>query len=120
MKISERSWHLRFARWSYRLRSKEGAAVYTPTDLCQYVWRGLVTGLVFLVMASVIIVVASPLLLAGAIYDIVTDWQSKHPRLSTPAAPRAPRASNLFVTYLLAKKRRVCPLIEVVPDTHGG
>jgi hypothetical protein len=137
MKISERSWHLRFVRWV----NDDGAmfkrwfnptpndefnAPYQPHDLCRYFWAFVASigmlliligigGVTFLICQTVYWTwrVLSWVVWHALVSPAVSVWDAipkRHRR-----EPKGP--PNLVVAFIRAKKRRVCPLIEVTKES---
>lgn len=131
MKVSERSWHLRFVRFT-RLHLLE--QWYAPHDLCSYFWGGIVGALLLWACLLVLAVALTCVVLGGIAAPFVLVFlalkgdvaarimasvlavgalalwmvhRGRHARARQP---------NLLIEYLRAKKRRICPLIEVVND----
>jgi hypothetical protein len=121
MKISERSWHLRLARLACGQN-------YRPRDLCSYFWGGIVfsTAMICAVVVSLLVLASLlvrfmllhlwetlgflvvVLVVTGILLGVV--WVFIRPPKDGPKGP-----PNPLVEYLRAKKRRLCPLIEVTP-----
>jgi hypothetical protein len=124
VKVSERSWHLRYAR----LFKGED---YIPRDLCGYFW----TVMLWLAFPAVMLgtVGVSLWAVGSEVYRHPTEWaviagcsviltalffgvcfayqsvtRAVRRRQHTAGAP------SLLAEYVKAKKRRLCPLIEVV------
>jgi hypothetical protein len=138
VRISERSWHFKLARgfWSHK-DSKTGVmTVYTPKDLCSYFWAVMVP-LVFLVFLAV----GGMFVVSGFILFLATHWREAliilgifagcfatagigwcaqklagylWRRIRRTQVTDDGRPKNIVVAYVVAKKRRICPLIEVV------
>ena len=103
MKISRRSWHFRQCRSAFG----EG---YEPKNLCRHFWM-TVTALWLALLTGILL----PLILLAASYDWlvkVGGWLTD--RLSVFDAPKPAKEPGLLRSYLAARKRRICPMIEVV------
>lgn len=133
MKVSSKSWHYKLWRFGRESDSQ-------PRDLCRYFWHLAlvkvlipavilalaVTGIVLLgiliwenpttTAIVVAIVLLGAALLAGLGY-LGYRWyqrseQKKAERRLLPLEP--PREPGVMRSYLIARKRKVCPLITVV------
>ena len=128
MRVSERSWHLRFVRWVdegawFRgfLRSSADPRLlpYVPRDLCSYFWR--VVGSFVLLLGITVFggcIWAIGMTIFGAVALSLWVWRHTQPTVKwVRAQPKSPAAheDGLLVAYVKAKKRRLCPRIEVVP-----
>ena len=138
MQVSEQSWHLRYVRF---MDASPRGEPYVPRDLCSYFWTVValvaLPTLVGLAVLTVIvfggfqlyeafrdnfwttslivgIAIGIPITITAVILAIrsIVRWRSGRPvRVKKPKRKKEP---GLVRSYLSAKKRRVCPLIEVV------
>lgn len=128
MKVSVNSWHYRLWNWG---RDPQYNA--KPRDLCRYFWHIALVKILLPVAAAVV-------LIALAVFLVVVMWQNPWDTLvfigivagtttlflavlwheKRQKARRAerlglpPREPGLVRQYVEARKRKVCPLIEVV------
>ncbi len=127
MRISENAWHLKVARLA------DGS--YQPRDLCSYFWQvtfKLLAALAVVYSAiywgyvlvdaifdnpwwafMIVIVPAAFVVLGGVVFLLIAAFEA----IPKPHSERAKKEKppSLVGEYLKAKKRRICPLIEVVP-----
>ena len=99
--VNKRSWHFRLNQWI-------GGPLYRPTNLCVYFWQ-TVTSIVF---GVIFVFLAPPFLVCSGLWaGIRSLWKLwRRPNHEASTLPREP---NLVVEYLKARKRRICPLLEV-------
>lgn len=140
MKVSTTSWHYRL--WRFGRENPRSR----PRDLCRYFWHIMLvkilipttvagfalTGIVLLGLAiwnapvTAAIVIASILLAIAAIVGLVVFVRRAVKRDGERVAERRRRIflgleeevkePGLFWQWLIARKRKVCPLIEVVEE----
>lgn len=139
MRVSEQSWHLRYVRWLQSSPDKAKNGAYMPRDLCSYFWK--VVGSV----AAPAIGVPWLLFVVGwIIWQFIEDWKlallilggivggltllaliaiggtalfgNRPPKPKKVKKPKHKKEPGLIRSYMSARKRRVCPLIEVVKD----
>jgi hypothetical protein len=143
VRISERSWHLRFVRSFDKRDPVYGTVIkpYVPRDLCSYFWT-VVGYLAFTaLMLGVFVVFPLAALVWFVVKVVVPNWQIalvvlgvfavggltiglgyllewtvgriwrrfRRTQVTDDGQPK-----NLFVAYVVAKKRRLCPRIEVM------
>ena len=127
MIVHESSWHLKVARW--------GNHNYQPRDLCSYFWR--VTGRLLWALAviyaalywgyrlvdaifdnpwwavMIVVVPAALLVISGVVFLLLAAFDAiPKPHFNRTKKQKPP---SLVGSYIKAKKRRVCPLIELEP-----
>lgn len=126
VRISERSWHLQLVRACRH--------DYVPRDLCSYFWTlvAIIAPLAVVIGVIVIAVVAFVRIMLidwrttavgigigigvwAALFLVYYLGRSLIHRRRVRQRPTGRRGPNLIVAYVKAKKRRFCPLIEVVP-----
>jgi hypothetical protein len=106
MKISKRSWHIRYLRfWGVEFEK-------LPKSLCGYFWTlclHLTIVPAFMVMTSPIWI---PIVALGAMLAWLEEKEAarKAKQELIPKSPRGPR--TLLGAWLKAKKEKVCPIIE--------
>ena len=99
--IRRTSWHYRLVRW-------EDPNAPMPVTLCGYFWVVVGAG-TFRMFFSMLMVVVMPIV--GMFFG--SAWLWNHRPWRRKAAEAMPHEPNLLVEWVKAKKRRVCPLIEV-------
>lgn len=133
MKISKDSWHYKllnrtytpqgtlalvWGRWLTRklgLYYREWEVSYwtPPKDLCTYFWcvvLSLFIKIPFVLVVSLVFVIASPFLALVFLAVIVVSWiQTK---VSNRRGISKPNRASLILAYVKAKKDKVCPLLE--------
>lgn len=136
MKVRKGSWHYRLWRFGRESSRSE------PRDLCRYFWHlalvkvllpltivgfalagiGWVFWLIFQypleaagTVLAIVLVAAFILGMVFGIRKLVERHERKEiERESLP--PEPPKEPSVVLTYLAARKRKVCPLIEVVDE----
>ncbi len=125
MKVSKRSWH-------YRLNNWFSGGGYQPRDLCSYFWRTVGVAIFpLLVIAAIGVLITAVVLVIMAFID---DWLQTLITLGAMVGVviayvllvlgigrgvkkvglKRPRfKDSLIGQYTSAKKRRICPLIEL-------
>ena len=114
LRVSEKSWHLRYVRWfktlddEYRRSGKE----YVPVELCGYFWT-LMASCAFGLFFLTVLIFFSPMWVPALMWEKFWEWRNDR----WPPVPKVKTRcqSNILVEFIKAKKRKVCPLIEVVP-----
>ncbi len=136
MQVSRSSWHMRLCR------RMSGDDPYVARDLCHHfrgvMWRlGVIVLGVVLAIACVVtmgwwlymavtIMIKYPII--GLILGIIAvcavllivglrkliSWYQEHSANAVPKPPKPPKQPNLLVSYIKAKKRKICPLIDEV------
>ena len=107
MDNTERRIVIRRTSWHYRLATFF-ADGNVPTNLCSYFWA--VVGCIFCACAAVpLAVFAAPVMGIG----FGLSWLWNHRPRRKKVAEATPHEPNLLVEWVKAKKRRICPLIEV-------
>lgn len=129
VKISERSWHLRYVRWWDGVGNRASDLIYrdpdqppkpyTPTNLCGYFWMVTLIGpgMFFWLLTffpAVFVLKYVGLLVFWGVMALIRGVRSLFHAVR-PSKAETSNEPNLFVEYVKAKKRRICPLIEVVP-----
>ena len=102
MKIRYNSWHARLIRGLHK--------DWEPKSLCTYFWA-LVLCLLQMLIVIVLLTISSPLWVPVAIavylgYLIYQKWKTMN--------NQPHKEAGLIMAYVLAKKQKVCPLIEYV------
>ena len=142
--IGDRAWHLRLVRWQFHkdyqprdlcshfwivvaallyLPARPVGALFWAETGARWLVRGIVVlvalgGLTLAGIGFVQFILANPLLsaaVAGGVLTFVVGvvvWQAKQ-------AAGLPREPSLVMSYIKAKKRRGCPLIEVRKESAG-
>ena len=108
MDNTERRIVVRRKSWHYRLVSSWNGGVYKPTNLCSHFWS--VVGCIFAMGAAIPLTIMAAPILALAFGSV---WVWNHRPWRWKAVEATPHDPNLLVEWLKAKKRRICPLIEV-------
>jgi len=125
IRISTTSWHYRLWLWGQEDKSKQ------PTNLCSYFWMlvlllvspvALLVALIALPIAVILIALDNPwkllifpaMLLTGFVLAVLTGsamlaYEKWGPKPSTEVRSTL----GLIRSFVVAKKTRVCPLIEV-------
>lgn len=138
MKVKATSWHYRLWKFGREFDSQ-------PRDLCRYFWHLFLIKIVFPMIAAgfvligvialVVIIWGHPLATVVAITSVLLgsvllldlvflirllverhQAKKKERRLQPATEPKEP---SVLWTYLTARKRKMCPLIEVVRDTES-
>lgn len=105
MKISKRSWHYRFLAWVYSEYVKRNGKL-PMQSLCEYI-RELILFPLFCIIFSL------PILIFWICYGIYLgcSWlYSKLPEFRRKTSGE----SNIVITWMKAKKEKICPIIEYV------
>ena len=106
MEISSRAWHLRWVRFF--------TPAYTPRDVCRYFW----VLAFYLSFVPLLYILTWPLVklvdVSESLLNLLETWH----RYRSPADGKAKAGESagrrkLAWAYLMAKKRRICPLIIV-------
>ena len=128
MKISRRSWHYRLLRKLY---------MDVPDNLCAYFWKTvfvlLLIPAVIVSVCAVVFVALVPAIVFGAyllgfpyygdpvvisvivgLVEVFILGCILREQIQTRTAFDPPRPPSLVREYLMAKKQKVCPMIEVV------
>jgi hypothetical protein len=137
LRIGKNSWHY----WLWKLGRDENSR---PKNLCKYFWHiAIVKVLLPAILASFVLLGVATLgwliwghpvefgvglmLLVGGTAAVVgviklTETYVEHRRevaMTRPPKPKKPKKEkkpNIFFEFLKARKRKMCPLIEVVDD----
>jgi hypothetical protein len=127
VKVRKTSWHYRLWKWG---RENEQAR---PRDLCRYFWHialvkillpGVALGFCILGVVSLGIViwnhpwetlgmVAFAAAVAALGMGLYLYQKSQNAKVAERVEPKAPKEPGPLREYLAARKRKVCPLIEV-------
>ena len=107
MRISSKAWHLRLVRWVWHDRN------YRPPDLCIHFWA--VAGSLLCVVSGI------PLMLivfvvVGPFYGLFILGRRGYRARSRRHGKHTRTEPNLVWEFIKAKKRHMCPLIEVVEE----
>jgi hypothetical protein len=102
MKISARSWHYRWMRWFYA----DTLDNHVPRSLCTYFWALVFSPLVALAVGAFAIALLTILLPVLGVGELHDRRQRKRGHLP-------PKGPGLVRSFVKAKKRKICPLIEV-------
>lgn len=141
MKVRKSSWHYRLWRVGRSNPDSE------PRDLCRYFWHimllkvlvpAVIAGFVLLgVGALVWVIVRNPVeaalatsaasILVASVIGLVVLIKATEPRraakkkarefASATAPPKPPKEPSLLWEFIKAKKRKACPLIDVVDES---
>lgn len=145
LKVKENSWHFKLYCFHWNLLMGDSPFVpfillarkaslnkkFHPTSLCKYFWFNLLFSLGF-PLYTVLIVVGTILLaiIVGVVFPffmlgkLIHDVHAKHSakkkmkrklEVKTEYETKE-REPSLFFEFIKAKKRKLCPLIEVVRD----
>lgn len=110
MKINKYSWHARVARfWSGTLFGEGFMGDLPPMSLCEYVWRVFfgVLGLPLVPLLYIFIGIVFVVLVVLFVIFRPIVWVIEHfPQSWEPAFP------SIVWAWLVAKKEKMCPLIE--------
>ncbi|HKZ40925.1 MAG TPA: hypothetical protein VJ044_08170 [Candidatus Hodarchaeales archaeon] len=121
--VRDDSWHYRYWWW---LQHEFGGHSQEPTNLCSYFWilvgKTFMVGIVGLVAILFIIVIAVvyaiPTLIAFVRHKPMP-WDEEQKRKKS----KQKKQPGLVRSFMIAKKRRVCPLIVIERtsrDRNGG
>lgn len=138
MKISRSSWHYKLYRYIQNI--EQGRSYLNPfskvtrvdhrppKNLCPYVWMifcGLIGALVLSVVVILCMIIASPFWVVYKVFQglwWVCEWidaKVRMPHIDINMPEREPRKRrerkpSLVVAYVKARKKKVCPMIELV------
>lgn len=130
MKVKRNSWHYKISNWG-----RDKCEIdYTNDNLCAYFWRLVGKVLLTLFFIHIIIMLLYLFAISGVIIEsmIIVLWilstifippiaiffirkkLGKSPE--SPESPEIPGipGSNILISYIKAKKEKVCPFIEYV------
>lgn len=124
MKVKRSSWHYKlycvtqefwrgdgpFFLWEF-IRGKENPYYYNPKSLCSYFWATVLSCIAIPILSILILLC---LLVLGIVFVIAYPFlrcKKRFKKNSTVA-----KQPNLAISYIKAKKNRVCPLIELVDE----
>ena len=134
MKVSKRSWHYRLNTWRHR--------AYVPTNLCSHFWNTVGSMVVVIMIGAILTVGVAIVALAGFAYVyegwmehtrgtatvhiilsgilvmmifawLIYYWNTKSDALKALWRKHPHPSETLVGQYISARKRRICPLIEL-------
>ena len=120
MKISQRSWHFRLGAWAHDMgwigRLSSTRRPYEPRDLCTHaatVYLGVPATVLLSLMVGMVLCVAVPLVLGMVgLETLANRLTMRRPRRLLHTGERVSR--SLPYQWIAARKRSICPLLEVV------
>ena len=107
--FSSHSWHIRLVQ--VYARAIDSTAIYVPTNLCTHFWA--TTACVGL--TPILVAVVPGTLVATGLWWLVSRPVLWHRRHFRPVLVE--HRPSLVLSWLSARKRRVCPLIKVRDDS---
>ena len=109
--FSSQAWHIRLCKLVYVGHN------YKPTNLCSHFWYTMIACVAFLMVGVAAISVGIYCILSWPIrWPISSALEWHHTRYQKISHVSQPREPNLIWAWLVARKRRVCPLIQVRDD----
>lgn len=102
MKVKKSAWH-------YRMITKTWEGYY-PKTICGYFWIVVGTSLIWMTLAPII----GPLIPLALLILWLLDKREERQAGRKPKERKERKEPGVVRAYLSAKKRRVCPLIEII------
>jgi len=102
MKVSKKSWHYRLIFWYDH---------YVPQNLCDYFWA-LMKSMLIVGLLAVTAPVWGPAMAVHYLFERYDDWRFEKMIADHESGPPPPKPPGIIMSFLRAKKQKVCPLIE--------